>query len=248
MVVIAWSIGQKFVGQETSEAWASLTWRDSVVLCVCVGFGSSGLARTSRGLVPPPPVNKCDRDLFSASTVVHIGNGRKATFWHDSWLDGVASKVIAPTIFVITRKKNHTVHDDLTDGAWIHALRGKISNEVQLDEFVSLWQRLQVVVLHPDTPDSITWRWTSDGIYTSSSAYKAQFLGSIHAQHINIVWKAKAKNKCKFFAWLLAQNKILTVDNLAVRGWSHTPGCSLCTEPHETGTHIFLRRPFTRQV
>lgn len=28
----------------------------------------------------PPPVNKCDRALFSASTVVHIGDGRKATF------------------------------------------------------------------------------------------------------------------------------------------------------------------------
>ncbi|PNT65131.1 hypothetical protein BRADI_4g37815v3 [Brachypodium distachyon] len=91
----------------------------------------------------PPPVNKCDRALFSASTTVQIGDGRKVKFWHDSWLDGLAPNVIAPTIFAITTRKNRSVHDDITEGAWVCALRGKISNAVQLDEFVSLWLRLQ---------------------------------------------------------------------------------------------------------
>ncbi|PNT71310.1 hypothetical protein BRADI_2g26218v3 [Brachypodium distachyon] len=84
-------------------------------------------------------------------------------------------------------RKNCTVHDGITDGVWIHALRGKISNAVQLDEFVSLWLRLQAMVLYPGTHDSISWRWTFHGNYTSSSAYKAQFLGSMHAQHTSTV-------------------------------------------------------------
>jgi hypothetical protein len=55
-------------------------------------------------------------------------------------------------------------------------------------------------------------------------------------------------NKCKLFVWILVQNKILTADNLAVRGWPHQDNCILCNGPLETGHHLCLRCPFAQEV
>jgi hypothetical protein len=41
--------------------------------------------------------NKADRLLFKASTVITIGDGAKARFWHDNWLDGEAPKILPLT-------------------------------------------------------------------------------------------------------------------------------------------------------
>jgi hypothetical protein len=42
------------------------------------------------------PCNKDDMELFYALTSVTIGNGTKASFWEDSWVDGINPKVLAP--------------------------------------------------------------------------------------------------------------------------------------------------------
>lgn len=43
------------------------------------------------------PCNSVDRAIFQTSTVVTVGKGDKALFWHSSWLDGQALIDIAPT-------------------------------------------------------------------------------------------------------------------------------------------------------
>ncbi|WVZ91565.1 hypothetical protein U9M48_037717 [Paspalum notatum var. saurae] len=156
------------------------------------------------------PCNHVDRLLFSASTTVTIGNGTSAKFWHDSWLDGMAPRNLAPHLFELVSRKNKS--------------------------------------LQPDLPDSIAWKWTPDGIFTVSSAYKAQFLGSYSHIKANFVWRARAEPKCKIFAWILLQDKLLTANNLAARGWPHQPSCSLCNGPLETGLHLGLHCPFARAV
>jgi hypothetical protein len=44
------------------------------------------------------PCANIDRDLFNASTVVTVGKGDKAMFWHSNWVNGQAPKNIAPPI------------------------------------------------------------------------------------------------------------------------------------------------------
>jgi hypothetical protein len=46
-----------------------------------------------------------DKDLFAASTVVTIGDGKLALFWHSSWVHGTTPKNIAPTLFKKAKKK-----------------------------------------------------------------------------------------------------------------------------------------------
>lgn len=44
---------------------------------------------------------------------------------------------------------------------------------VVLCDYVMLWGMLEEVHLSPSVPDRFVWRWTADGIYSASSAYKA---------------------------------------------------------------------------
>ena len=56
------------------------------------------------------------------------------------------------------------------------------------------------------------------------------------------------ENRCKIFAWILVQDKILTAQNLQRRGWPHQQQCVLCNGPLETGLHLCLCCPFAKAV
>jgi hypothetical protein len=88
------------------------------------------------------PCNRVDRFLFSASTTVPIGDGKTAKFWHDNWLDGMASRNIAPHLFNLILRKNYSVARELSGEHWIKTLRSRITSTVQIEEFLSLWTRL----------------------------------------------------------------------------------------------------------
>ena len=44
-------------------------------------------------------------------------------------------------------------------------------------EFLELWAILRDSQLHEDMEDDITWKHTTNGLYSAASAYMAQFLG-----------------------------------------------------------------------
>jgi hypothetical protein len=55
------------------------------------------------------PCDKADVDLFNASTIVTIGNGKMADFWGSSWIEGQTPKNIAPKLYKKARRKNISV-------------------------------------------------------------------------------------------------------------------------------------------
>jgi hypothetical protein len=77
------------------------------------------------------------------------------------------------------------------------------------------------VALLPGTPDAISWTLSADGTYSAGSAYKSQFQGSTSCSFKQIVWKAWAPPKCRFFTCLAVQNWLWTSDRLAIRGWPY---------------------------
>jgi len=194
------------------------------------------------------PCTEMDRLLFNASTTITIGNGKKTRFWHHAWLDGEAPRNLAPHLFELVQRKHKIVAQELANNSWISALQYKITNATQLEEFVSLWIRIQGVALNSEIEDTITWKWTPDGIYSARSAYRAQFIGSFRNFNTELIWRARTENKCKVFAWILIQDKVLTADNLARRGWPHQASCALCNGPIETGQHLYLLCPFAQAV
>jgi len=70
----------------------------------------------------PPPCDEVDKQLFRASTVVNLGDGRKASFWNCSWLNGRAPRDIAPDLFKLAWRKNRSVKDDITNHQWTRGL------------------------------------------------------------------------------------------------------------------------------
>lgn len=123
------------------------------------------------------PCDSRDRELFAASTVVTVGDGRTARFWTSSWIDWMTAKSLAPSLFQKATRKKISVQMALQDNRWIsHILPIQTAQEIQ--EYVILWEKVHGVTLQENNDDSIRWRWTDDGEYTTKSAYQIQFEGS----------------------------------------------------------------------
>lgn len=135
----------------------------------------------------------------------------------------------------------------LQDNKWISHITPILSRD-ELKEYVQLWEAVQQIQLDGSREDSIIWRWTADGEYTSKSAYSIQFEGSYTKLRIMPIWKARAEPKCHFFAWTLLHRKILAANNLIKRNWPNDPLCKLCGVEPENPTHLCKDCPFSKQV
>ncbi|PNT62408.1 hypothetical protein BRADI_4g02793v3 [Brachypodium distachyon] len=192
------------------------------------------------------PCTSTDMDLFRASTRIQLGNGAKTLFWHDPWLpDGGITCARWPRLYAIATRKQRTVQKELQGNNWIRSLQ-HIATPQELSDFVDLWGLIVGVSL-TDATDTISWRWSSSGSYSATSAYKVQFVGSFPPFATAKIWKAHAEPKVRFFAWTVLHGKILTADNLAIRGWPHSPFCSLCQTHLETIAHLCHECSFTAE-
>jgi len=113
---------------------------------------------------------------------------------------------------------------------------------------VQLWGLVRQTVLQNGTHDTIKWKLSATGEYSTASAYKAQFLGTIAAPNLSCIWRTWAPPKCKFFAWLILQNRVWSADRLATRGWPHNATCALCRQTMETALHLLAECRFTRRI
>jgi hypothetical protein len=188
-------------------------------------------------------------ELFYATTTITLGNGKKTPFWHAPWLNGTRPIDIAPLIYESSKRKNWKVAQALDREAWIDKI--DLQCGFTMDhflQFVDLWTLLDTILLNPDSNDEITWKLTQDGNYTTKSAYEMQWFGLIYSPLDNMVWKAWAPPKTKFFAWLVNKNRIWTADRLAKRGWPNCGLCPLCKQCTETVDHLFVNCRYTTRL
>lgn len=65
------------------------------------------------------PCDWHDCELFAASTVMTIGDGKTASFWTSSWIKGKTPRDIAPNLFKKARRKKLSVYKALQENKWI---------------------------------------------------------------------------------------------------------------------------------
>jgi hypothetical protein len=120
----------------------------------------------------------------------------------------------------------------------------------EIAEYVLLWELVAEAGFNNQDKqeDEILWTRTPDSSYSAKSAYEMQFDDSIGSPFPLNVWKVCAPSKCKFFIWLLLQNRVWTADRLQQRGWPNQYFCIFCHRNLETAAHIFMECPITRQV
>ena len=88
----------------------------------------------------------------------------------------------------------------MANNRWIANIDG--SNGLSLEhiqQFANLWGKLTMVTLYDDIEDSIIWKFTKDGAYSASSAYKAQFENLATSDLVHSVWTVWAPPRCMFF-------------------------------------------------
>jgi hypothetical protein len=188
-------------------------------------------------------------DYFYALTKITIGDGRKACFWNSPWADGIAPKFLAPSIYAISKRKKWSVRNALLGNAWVAQFDlSNGLNTTHIEEFVRLWRFTSTLRLNDEVHDSIVWKVSTSGSYSSASAYKAHFTGSTVSTMNGTIWKVWAPPKCKFFSWLILQNRVWTADRLHRRGWPNCGNCLLCNSAPETAAHLMFKCRYSRRV
>jgi hypothetical protein len=183
-----------------------------------------------------------DIDLFVAATKVIIGNGKKALFWEASWINGMRPKDIAPLIFDLSKCKKCTIAKALEDNFWVSQINNQDGLSLEhIVQFSKLREALHGVHLQEGVMDSIIWKLTRDGCYSSKTTYNMQFFGHSKSSMPSLVWKPWAPPKCKIFAWLIIQNRVWMADRLERRGWQNCGRCQLCNQVQESSSHLLFK-------
>jgi hypothetical protein len=190
------------------------------------------------------------RALFDMATEVIVGNGENTKFWTDWWLHGKRVADMVPNLFraiPIRMAKRRTVSQAVHNRSWVSDIMGALTVQV-LFEYLHIWELLEEVIIQPDTLDTLVWRLSSSGCYSSKSAYETMFVGTIKFSPWKRVWKAWAPGKCKFFMWLALNNRCWTSDCLAKRGLFHQSACLLCDQAIESINHVLSSCVLAREV
>jgi hypothetical protein len=191
--------------------------------------------------------NKTDF-FFIACTTIALGT-KKEHSGPRAGSRGRRPKDVAPLLQAKMKKKKRTMVEALRNNTWIRDLDYRTSfTTAHLSQFITLWQLVIAAELQQEQEDQITWTQTTHGEYTTASAYKARFSSCVSNPHIAIICKTWAPPKCKFFAWLIVQNKVWTSDLLDHREWDHNPSRHLCRATMETAHHLFASCRYTRWV
>lgn len=94
--------------------------------------------------------------------------------------------------------KRLSVKDGLYQNRWAREIAGALTAPI-LCQFLSVWELLQNVTLDPLLSDRFVWKWSSDGKYSTSSAYRAFFASSSVLLGARELWRTKALPLVKFF-------------------------------------------------
>jgi hypothetical protein len=118
------------------------------------------------------PIDSTDLGLFSAATIVTVRNGRKAYFWHSSWINGWAPYALFPLLYRHSRRKKRSVREAIVNGRWITDIAHNLNHDL-LDEFSKLWAAIEGTGLNlqDEEEDHIIWNLESSGQYSTKSAY-----------------------------------------------------------------------------
>lgn len=107
----------------------------------------------------------------------------------------------------IRSRRRQTVAQGLHNGQWIRSISGSLTVQA-IYEYLHLWVRISEVQLSA-AENVYIWRWTSNGQYTSKSAYAMLHQGSMSFSGSRRIWKSWAPQKIKFFIWLASRKKNL---------------------------------------
>ena len=142
------------------------------------------------------------------------------------------------------REENH--------GAWDLDLRRNLKDE-ESSEAAEVLDIIDDVLLIEGKEDSWYWAEEQSMVFSCKSYFqkllKRESVSTFTAG--KLIWKSKSPSKVKFLAWLVALNKVNSVDNFQKR-WQgnslNSQWSALCRQNEETTDHIFIHFFYTKEV
>lgn len=115
-------------------------------------------------------------------------------------------------------------------------------------DYFKLWRAIESAHLDDTGQDLIVGTLESSGEYTATSAYNIQFEGQTQSNFPKLIWKVWAPQRCKFFLYLLLQDRLWTSARLQLRGWKNNYFCALCERNLKKAQHLFFECHYSRKV
>lgn len=112
-----------------------------------------------------------------------------------------------------------------------------------MEEMIQFWNTIYSVTLNTRLDDKLCWGLNNDKLYTVKSYYQHLMLPArqrVYNFPRMIIWKSKAPPRVQFFCWEVCWGRILTLDNLASRGFPLPNRCILCKSKAKTIDHLLL--------
>ena len=91
-----------------------------------------------------------------------------------------------------------------------------------------------------DDTDALIWQYENKGVYSTSSLYAIINFGGVTPIYIPSIWDLCVPPRIHIFLWLLANNKLMTRDNLKKRNMNKPEDCIFCSE-NESIDHLFFQ-------
>ncbi|OMP13349.1 hypothetical protein COLO4_01847, partial [Corchorus olitorius] len=162
-----------------------------------------------------------------------VGDGTLISFLHDRWLDDDLPIVKKLNMVTNDQLDSLLVSDFLDDQGW---------NTRKLLQYVPTDVVNRICALPArtisSTPDRVIWSLTSNGVFTTGSAYNCiNKEGGNQDPHITALWKTSAQPKVLTFCWLAWNNRILCNENRFIRTLIASPICSICDSHSESVLH-----------
>ena len=135
----------------------------------------------------------------------------------------------------------------LQGDAWINDISGALTVQVILD-YLLIWNMTRNVQLDTVREDKLCWKWTADKKFSTSSAYKAFFIGQHPVDGARLLHRTRAPAKCKFFIWLVIHDICWTAARRKKHGLQYDDSCALCAQAPEAIDHLLIQCPFSREI
>jgi len=142
-------------------------------------------------------------------------------------------------------KENKSSFEAMQDNTWVRDIRSALGWR-GLVQYLDLWDSLATIELN-GTDDTNLWKFEASGTYSTRSAHRNSFAGSITFEPWKQLWKSWAPSKCKTFCgWQLGIVAGLQID-YKKRGFPYLERCPLCDQEDDCVQHILTSCVFARQ-
>lgn len=191
-------------------------------------------------------------NLFLGSLSFSLGNGLRAKFWVDPWVEGKCRLMDrCLSLFELSLQKKESV-GTLWDGeseSWVFRW-GREFNPNEFIEFLDLWQCIHRYRVRVNVKDSWRWHGSSKGKFTTKEMYDV-IVEAEPGEDVNVfpwkkLWWKAAPAKVSAFAWKTIRERLATKDNLLKRGICDgvgTGACSMCLGPTKSSNHLLFSCP-----